>query len=56
MKMFAFSHSKTAVSFNNVVGTDIHILCLMYIQVSNYICIHMQSNVVSFYYLWYGAT
>ena len=52
-KIFAFSHSKTAISFNILLV--LMILCLrnIYFQVSNYICIII--NAVSVYYLWYGT-
>ena len=53
--IFAFSHSKTAISFNILL---VLILCLrkIYFQVSNYICINYYTiNAVSFYYLWYDT-
>ena len=52
-QFFAFSRSKSAISFNILLV--LMILCLrnIYFQVSNYICIII--NAVSFYYLWYGT-
>ena len=51
--MLAFSHTKTAISFNIFVGTS-HTLSQKHIkfQVSNNICIHIQS--MQFLFITYG--
>ena len=54
--IFAFSHSKTAISFNILLV--LQILCLRNICIFSSLKLHMHTytfNVVSFYYLWYGA-
>ena len=58
---FAFSHSKTAISFNILLVllilylTNIHVY-KCHVQDSNYICIiHYTINAVPYYYLWYGV-
>ena len=52
-KISTFSHSKTAISFNILLVLQIVCLRNIYFQVSNNICIHIQS--MQFLYLWHGA-
>ena len=57
-KKYAFTYSKSAISFNILLVLQILCLRNIYFHVSNYICIHnIQSiiNAVSFHYLWYGT-